>query len=402
MLATAPPTPDHREQEITLRTSLARVLMSTKGYTMEAEETASRALELAEEEGTSLELFPVLRALASLYNFRADYAAGDLDKGFETSRKLLDVAERHDDPSMLVDAHLLVGSSVIFTDVETGLEHLDAAIEHMDPESDMARRFRFGPYPGVPTLTTSAFFLWMRGESDRARERTDRALSIAAELEHPITLAYARYHVGYFHVLWEEPEVALELAPRVREVAREYDLTLWNALSDCLDGAAKTWTGRRQEGLEQLESGLAVYEGLTTPPIFWPFLLWLKAGALGAAGRPGEGVEAFDHAMSTAGVDPSMDLPLVAELSLTKGDLLFAGGEERAASAWFERALEVATQLELRMPRLRAATRLCRLRRGEEGEDEAVRLLQSVYDSFGEGSSAVPLVEAENLLDELA
>ncbi len=56
---------------------------------------------------------------------------------------------------------------------------------------------------------------------------------------------------------------------------------------------------------------------------------------------------------------------LLPELQLRRGDLLVDGpdGNRAGAECCFERALDVARDLDARMSQLRAATRLCRLSR---------------------------------------
>jgi predicted ATPase len=65
VLSSTPSTPEQVQQEITLRTSLARALMALKGYTPEVEEAYTRALNLSQGHGEIPQLFPVLRGLSS-------------------------------------------------------------------------------------------------------------------------------------------------------------------------------------------------------------------------------------------------------------------------------------------------------------------------------------------------
>jgi predicted ATPase len=185
VLSSAPSTPERAIQEATLRTSLARALMAIHGYTQEVEEAYARALELFEEEGELPQVFPVLRGLASFYNYRAEF-----DKGAQVGREILRLADVQDDPSMRVDGHLVLGSSLALQkDLHGGLEHLDRAIALFESQGQGSRRFRLGNNPGAAALTTSALTLWMLGFPDRALERANRAVALAIELKHPFTMA---------------------------------------------------------------------------------------------------------------------------------------------------------------------------------------------------------------------
>ena len=153
VLSSMAPTPERAIQEVTLRTSLARALMAIHGYTQEVEEAYARALELFEGGRELPQLFPVLRGLASFYNYRAEF-----DKGAEVGREILRLADVQDDPSMRVDGHLVLGSSLALQhDLHGGLDHLDKAIASFESQGHRSRRFRLGNNPAVACLTTSAF-----------------------------------------------------------------------------------------------------------------------------------------------------------------------------------------------------------------------------------------------------
>ncbi len=106
VLASTPSTPERAQQEIVLRTSLARALLAIKGYTPEVEEAYTRALELSQAVGEKSRLFPVLRGLFSFYTLR-----GEFDKVLPLGEQILDLAEHYDDAYMRVDGHFVLGSS---------------------------------------------------------------------------------------------------------------------------------------------------------------------------------------------------------------------------------------------------------------------------------------------------
>jgi predicted ATPase len=394
VLSSMPPTPERAMQEVTLRTSLARALMAIHGYTREVEDAYARALELFEGEEELPELFPVLRGLASFYNYRAEF-----DKGAEVGRKILHLADVQDDPSMQVDGHLVLGSSLALQrDLHGGLEHLDKAIASFESQGHRSRRFRLGNNPAVACLTTSAFTLWLLGYPDRALDRADRAITLATELKHPFTLAYALFHTGFLHLWRREPELVRDRAVGVMDVADEHDLQIWRALGTFLLGAAKTGLGRSEEGLADIRDGIALYEGLRTPPVFWPLLLFVRAGACARCGRPAEGLPLIEEAIEIAG--QGSGLTLLPEFYLLRGELLLLLPERdvSAAESWFRRAFDDARELDARMPQLRAAMGLCRAALvSGGGMESARRVLSAVYATFTEGFATADLIDARNL-----
>ena len=393
VLSAAPSTPDRAREEITLRTSLARGLMAIRGYTQEVEEIYGGALSLAEEVGELPRLFPVLRSLASFHLYR-----GEFEKTAAVGRELLDLAEQQEDTGLQVEGHLLVGASVSFGgDVLTALEHLDRAISLFDPRQHQPGPFRLGPSSGVVAHTTSAFLLWLLGYPDRAAERSSSAVELARQLHHPFTLAYTLFHVGFLDLSRRELELVHERASGVLDVAEEHDYQIWRALALALQGAAMTGLGRPAEGLAQIDEGIALYQGLKTPPVFWPLLLSVRARAFALGGRPADGLPLIDEAIEMTG-QHNIFYP---EFALLRGDLLLALADADGAELCFQSVFEVAGDLGVRMPQLRAATRLTRLWRAAGKRPDGTDELRSVYGTFTEGLDKLDLLEARGVLDDV-
>ncbi|MDQ5854582.1 MAG: hypothetical protein M3380_21420 [Chloroflexota bacterium] len=395
VLAATPSTPERAQEEILLQTSLARVLMAIKGYTPEVEAAYTRALALCQEQGAIPQLFPVLRSLSTFY-----VMVGQLEKGAQLGAEILSLAERQDDASMRVEGHLVLASCVFGSDLRLALEHLDQAIAQYDPDQHHARRFRLGTNPGVACFSASALYFWMLGFPERALERANEAVALANRLNHPFSMAYALFHTGFLHLWRREVERVEERAQAALAIAEEHAFQIWKALAICLQGAALAGMGRAEEGLQQVNRGIELYQALTTPPIFWPLLLSIRAEVYAQAGRPAEGVILINEALDVSG--PKARDPLTAELCRLKGELLRARSPEQAAEAepWFRQALEIAQEREARMVELRAAISMSRLWRAHGKADEGRRLLSEAYGSMTEGFATADLQEARALLAE--
>jgi predicted ATPase/class 3 adenylate cyclase len=393
VLSSSPSTPDRVQQEVTLRTSLARALMASKGYTPEVEEVYARTLELFEGRQVP-QLFPVLRNLASFYNFR-----GEFDKGNRMAEAILRLADQQQDASMLVDAHLLVGTNLAFLDdLHAGLEHLDKAIAYFRSEPYATARYRLGNNPGVACLTTSAFVLWILGHPDRALQRANEATAAATKLEHPPSLAYGLFHAGYLHLWRREAELVRDRADSLLQLVDEHDYPIWRALGTCLLGAAHTAMGQVEEGLASVRQGIDLYQGLKAPPVFWPMLRSLEAGAYAQAGRAADGLAMIDEALEIAG--RGSGTTMLPEFQLLKGDLLLAypADDGPDPEPWFQQAFDIAQRLGARMSQLRAAVRLYRLQLDRDGGTSGTQL-RAVYGTFTEGFTTADLTEARSLLE---
>jgi predicted ATPase/class 3 adenylate cyclase len=386
VLSSAPATPERALQELTIRTGRARAQMALHGYTEQVEQDYAGALELFEGKRDLPQLFPVLRGLASFYNYRADF-----EKSVEVGREILRLADAQDDPAMRVDGHLVVGASIGFRDdLQGGLDHLERGIAIFEAQRHHApSRFRLGANPGVISYTTSALTLWQLGFPDRAVERAHRAVTLANELRHPFTMAYALFHTGFLHLWRREPELVRDRAVGVVDVADEYDLQIWRALGTILLGAAKTGLGHIEEGEAGIQQGIALYQGLKTPPVFWPLLLYVRAGAAARAGSPAEGLDFIDEAIEVAGEVGT----LRPEFYRQKGELLLALPDRGDGTEWLQRAFDTAAGLDARMSQLRAAIELCRADR-----ERGIEQLRSTYETFTEGFDTPDLSEAAELL----
>ncbi len=155
--------------------------------------------------------------------------------------------------------------------------------------------------------------------------------------------------------------------------------------------------GRPEEGLARSDEGMVLYQGLKTPPVFWPLLLAVRARGFALGGRSAEGLETIDKAIELYGGQVDIFYP---EFPLLKGDLLLAASGAEAAESWFRSAFDVAGETGARMTRLRAATRLTRLWRAAGRRPDGTDLVRDIYETFTEGFDTPDLVEARAVLDE--
>ena len=398
VLSSTPSSPERAVAELTLQTSLARVLMVVKGDTAEVEAAWRRALELSEGQPESPQLLPVLRSLASFYMLRAEFA-----RGAELAGQILDLADRHDDADARTDGHLVLGANLAFLgQLRSGMEHLEAGIAAHGSHKPGSRRFRLGNNPGVVCFTTSAMVLWMLGFPDRARDRIQQAMDLAEDLDHPSSIAYAHFHAGLIHLWRREPAQVEARTQTVLQLADEYDFQIWTAVGSCLRGAALAEMGSAEDGLALVEAAMNNYQRLPSPPVFWPLLLHIQAGVCGAAGRPADGLalEAEAIEIATEGEGQMFG----SEFFHRYGELVLAAtpDEHDEAEVWFRRAVETGAALDAPMFQLRAALPLARLWHEQGKVEDAHRLVSEAYGAIDEGFDTADLIDAKALLDELA
>ena len=148
-------------------------------------------------------------------------------------------------------------------------------------------------------------------------------------------------------------------------------------------------------GLANVEDGFELYRGLSTPPVFWPTLLMLRAMALGMAGHGEKGLTFIRDAAAT--LQPGD--PMAPDVGIVHGQLLLvlSPPDAAAADAELERTAEAAGGCGARMAQLLALTHLVELRRGTRTKPRHATALRDVYDGFTEGFDAAPLTARATL-----
>jgi hypothetical protein len=108
----------------------------------------------------------------------------------------------------------------------------------------------------------------MHGFPQRARERAAQGLELAGRLNHPYSTAYATFNTGLLHLWMEETLPAQKYSLTVMEIARQHDYQVGEAVVTCLYVATLARQGQAEQGLEKIRTGIAMYQGLKTPPVF--------------------------------------------------------------------------------------------------------------------------------------
>ena len=391
VLDTVPPDPTRTEEELTLRMSLARGLLALRGYTQEVEDLYQQALTLAEATGRAPRRLAVLRSLASYHLYRAD-----VPQSLIVGRQILELAEQEHDIAMEVEGHLVVGpASAFLGDPAGGMAHLDRAIELFNLDRDGMSRFRLGPNPGVVANAVAGLLRWEFGYPETAERHAAAAHDIALRLGQPYTMAYAFFH-GIVLDLWNERmEAVRKGADEVFTIADEHDYRVWKALALVLGGVAESALGDPHAGLERAERGIALYENLNTPPVFWPLVLGLRAQAFGLAGRPDEAMEHLSAAIGISGAPAAT----TTSLFIQRADLEQTLGDSAAAASTLWEAIAGARRGGARMQVLIAATRLAGLATAAEKRD-ALQVVRETYAEFTEGFQWPPLREAAALIGD--
>ncbi len=397
LLQRLPDNPERIQQELLLQLAVGPALIAAKGQAApETERAYTRMRELCERGGDPPELFPALRGVYTVH-----FTRGELRTAYELAEQLLRRAQKPRDPALLLYAHLALGQTSFWMgELLPAREHLEMATSFYDPERHRPLAFRYGGVDaGVRCLLFAAWTLWHLGYPNQALKRGNEALALAQGLSHPLSLAFAEYWVGALRQFRREARAAQESAEGAIALCTERGLTEVLALATTLRGWAMAQQGRNEEGIAQIQEGLAVYRATGTE-VGRPYFLCLLAEVCTQTGRIDEGLSALTEAVAAA--DERENRWYEAEMHRLKGQLLLRRDDSTVAEAQscFQRAIEVARKQSAKSWELRATMSLARLLAKQGRRDEARTMLAEIYGWFTEGFDTADLAKA--LLDELA
>jgi predicted ATPase/class 3 adenylate cyclase len=398
LLRKLPDSPERIQRELRLQLALGPALIAVKGYAApETERAYTRAGELCERVGDPPELFPALWGM-----WLMNFVRGKLRTAYELAEQLLRRAQSTNDREQLLYAHRAMGNTSLFIgDLLRARQHLEKAIALYDRERHRPLVFRYGGVDaGVNGLSCTAATLWQLGYPDQALNRVNEALALAQALAHPFSLAFAGGYAGSLRQHRREARALSETAERVIALSAEHGLSDQLAFATINRGWAMAEQGRKEEGIAQIQEGLAASRA-TGAKLLRPHHLCLLAEACMEAGRLDDGLRALTQALATG--DEHEARYYEAETHRLKGELLLRQSDLNAAQAQscFERAIEIARKQNAKSWELRATTSLARLLDKQGKRAEARVMVADIYNWFTEGFDTADLRDAKALLEEL-
>ena len=175
--------------------------------------------------------------------------------------------------------------------------------------------------PGVTCLCGIGRALWYLGFPDQALARIHAGLSLAQDVGHPFSLAFAQGYTALVRQLRREGRAAHEHAEAAITLSREQGFTFYEAMGMFLTGWSLVAQGQHAEGIEQMRQALAAYRATGTE-VALPYYLALLAEAYATGGLVAEGLRVLAEALAL--VDTHGERDYQAELYRLKGELLLA------------------------------------------------------------------------------
>jgi predicted ATPase len=409
MLKALSDTPARAQSELRLLTRLRLALAATQGYAApELAQVHARIRTLCQqvEEPTIL-----LGALGGLWTFYV--ARAELHTAHALAEQVFTLAQQVRRPESAIWSrapisprrpflwgHVMLGQTwLALGEFARAREHAELGIAVYAPHLHRPQVTLVQQDPGVTCLVTTAQALWYLGYPDQALQRSQAALALVRELEHPYSLVWALSWAAILHWYRHEPLATHEHLEAAVALATEHGYVQWAAQGTILHGRLLAEQGETAEGLAQIQQGLAAYRA-TGSALLQPYFLALLSEAHQRAGQAEAGLTVLAEALRLA--DDTGERWYQAELYRLKGELLLdlAAEHDAEAALCLEQACDIARQQQAKSLELRAVMSLARLWQ-QQGKSEAARqLLAESYGWFTEGLDTGNLQEARGLLQE--
>ncbi len=169
----------------------------------------------------------------------------------ELGEQLLGLAQREQDPALLVEAYRALGGTLFHLgEFGAAQAHLEQGMTLYDSQRHHSPVFLYGMEPGVFGLSYAAGVLWHLGYPDQALQKSNAARTLAEERSHPYSLAAARVYAALLHQLRRDRPLTQEWAEAAITLAREQGFPMWLGQGAVLQGWALSRAGTEsQRGL---------------------------------------------------------------------------------------------------------------------------------------------------------
>lgn len=381
-------------QEVELLIALGSATMAHNGYAAsEVESIYRRARDISKRTEDAPRLIRVLTNLSGYYIGRAEYSIAS-DLGLE----LLLLSNDIGSPVGALWAHLILGQTLGFMgEYEAAQKHLNNVVKNYDPLLRGGVRRNAVQDFGVAAMAFLGVNRWILGYPDDALAWGERAIALAEQLDHPMSIVFATHWTGIIHFFRGEYAQCYERSQATLRLARSKNYGLFVAYAQMFEAFSQFYLGAPAEPL-LMQVQRVIQQILATGADFtMPFTYSLVAEMQAQMNRLDEAAVTLNKAiqlMETCG-----EYWCASELFRHRGELLMRlGRDDREIEAAFRRSLGHAEERRARSFALRTALRLARLWQFQGRLAEAHGLLAPLLNQFTEGETTRDVRESRELL----
>ena len=391
-------TPERDQKELEMQIQLGVTLIPVEGYSAPRTVAAfARARDLCRVTGNREHLITV-----DWGEYTGHMLRGELDIAQEKTLETLRMAEDGGTVTARLMAHRSIGIVGSHRgDFEHARQHLEEALALYDPDLHAELALRYGYDVRAAVLSYLPHVVLELGYPAQSQTYSREAIKTAHETEHGPTLGFALFHACIFHQRYGDLEANESLVSELLMVCEMHGLSTFAPIGAACRGHLTMDAAPCEGAMSEIETAKNSFVDAALPGVFSPWFLNLLAQSQSTLERPEESLASIELAISIAKKNNErLCLPDVLQ---TKAELILAGSQPDTSSAemQLQQAIQIARDMNARLPELRAATGLARLWRTQDRAQEARALLQSSLAWFTEGFEAPALRDASNLVDEL-
>jgi serine/threonine protein kinase/predicted ATPase len=398
LLDTLEATPERDDQELQFLTTLASAYIAVRGYAApEVGPNLLRARELCERIQDPQRLFGIM---LGMWEWRL--VRGDLRLSVELAADGMALAERVNDPGMLMEALFMQGVTMFYRGRFAGARacHERAVADYDDRERTKFWTASTGHNAGITHRCYLALALWHLGYPDQALMIDREMRGLARTIGHAYSLGHAADFTAFLgHYLRRGIEVQTA-AEEEMAIGTEQGFQLWQALGLLHKAAGMHLHAQGEEALPLLLTGIGAFRA-TGAEVRLPSYFGMLGDAYRQAERLEDAQQALNEGLAVA--EKNDDRCHEAELHRLQGELLLAASPNQAdaAEGHFRQAIDTARRQQSRAWELRATMSLARLWHRQGRRDEAREALSAVYGTYTEGFTTPDLVDAAALLETM-
>ena len=396
--ATLPEGSERDRLELALLSTLGVALTIQHGWAApEVAQVYQRAQTLSERVGPTPQLFWVLWGMWAFYLVK-----GDQHRAVEFARRMTIIADGDRNPGLKLEANFALGLSQYYMgQLASAQQLLEAAVAVYTPEKHRGQAHFTGQDVGVTARTVASMVLYLRGETRQGLARSRQAVTLASELSHPFSHAYALGCAAWLDAYAQAPEAMGKHAMQTIELSTRHALGFWTVWGSIFAGRALVAEGQGVVGAKHMEDALATYRSIGSGMVV-PYFLTLLAEVESGNGDHAKALARLDEARQivTEGGEAFMS----AEIEHLEGRIRsrMDGTDPTVVEQCYRRALALAQGQGNRLFALRAATSLAQVLHARGEGATARRLLGEAVTSIPDTTATADLDHARAVLNALA
>lgn len=286
-------------------------------------------------------------------------------------------------------------------ELERSIPYVDSAIALYDPEQHTGLAYQYGQNPLCATLAHKALLNQLLGNIGNSLAFGEQTVRYAHEINHANSIAYALvYGVILPGICRRDIPCLKQATQNLMDVATEHNLPMWLGSAHAYRGWAMYHEGNREEAVVETKLGLDMYfgGGARLDQLLTLAMLGEYETSIGDFDA---GFNYIENALSQS--ENGGERCYLAELYRIKGTLYAQmQNETDQTEKCYQKSLDVARQQGAKWWELRTIVSFARLLQEQGISEQGYELLTPVYEWFTEGIDTPDLIEAKELLEQLA